>query len=378
MAPLEPWEKVIINAEEFLQTEHGYIGCETCHAGNSNSDDKETAHEGLIARPSEDPETACGQCHPNLTPYYAESLHATQHGYWTALETRSVPENHPQLEEMFGNHCESCHTTCGDCHVAQPASVGGGLIDGHLFNRTPSITRNCTACHGSRVGNEYLGKNEGLQGDVHFRQARMSCTDCHTGDAMHNKPSECSACHDNPETLGPVPDMHHGLQQPTCESCHPEVVEGDGNVMHAQHAGNLSCQVCHSISYSSCDSCHVQVNEETGVPYFRTDGTYTTFKIGLHPNPTEERPYEYVIVRHIPVDETAYEYYGEDLLPNFDALPTWVMSNPHNIQLNTPQNASCDACHGHSELFLMAGDVAPHELNANLGVYLDSLPESMP
>jgi hypothetical protein len=61
----------------------------------------------------------------------------------------------------------------------QPArSVGGGFIQRASFEKTPPMTRTCTACHGSRVGNEYLGKNEDIPGDVHFRQGRMNCVAC--------------------------------------------------------------------------------------------------------------------------------------------------------------------------------------------------------
>ncbi len=32
-----------------------------------------------------------------------------------------------RFTEMFGNHCDSCHATCGECHVSQPNLVGGGI-----------------------------------------------------------------------------------------------------------------------------------------------------------------------------------------------------------------------------------------------------------
>ncbi len=81
----------------------------------------------------------------------------SQAGYWTVLKP-SVPEKHPALVTMLATTALPAHT-CGDCHISQPNSVGGGLLDGHLFEQTPSPTKTCTACHGSRVGNEYLGKN---------------------------------------------------------------------------------------------------------------------------------------------------------------------------------------------------------------------------
>lgn len=376
MAPLEPWEKVLVDMPAFGESEHGQMDCIYCHSGDSAQEEKEAAHTDMISRPSEDAEAFCSACHAETVETYPTSLHVTQEGYWTALDARSAPENHDELSVMFGNHCASCHTSCGDCHISQPATVGGGFIDGHLFQETPSITRNCTACHGSRVGNEYLGKHEGLNADVHFRQARMGCADCHTGDSMHGSRETCSKCHEEAEDLGPVPDRYHGQQDPSCESCHAEVGVSDDQMMHTQHAGDLQCQVCHSVSYSSCDSCHVALSEETGKPYFSTEGSYLTFLIGKNPDQTEARPYQFTLVRHIPVDPDAYDYYGENLLTNFNALPTWAMTTPHNIQLQTPQNASCNACHDHAELFLTADKIAPEELEANMGIYfeMDEIP----
>ena len=308
MAPLEPWEKVLVNAEEYLQTVHGKISCIECHGGEA-SNDKETAHANIIARPSSNPET-CSKCHANITATYPNSLHATQQGYWTTLETRSTPENHPALEEMFGNHCASCHTSCGDCHVSQPLSVGGGFIDGHIFNSSPSMTRNCTACHGSRVGNEYLGKHEDLKADIHFRQGRMKCTDCHGSAELHG---ELAAG----EEIQPV-HRYEGEQVPRCENCHANVGSADDQIdMHQMHGEKLSCQVCHSISYTSCDGCHVAVSDETGNPFFKTENTYLNFLIGRNSRQDDTRPYEFVPVRHIPIAETSYQFYGEDLLPNF-------------------------------------------------------------
>jgi hypothetical protein len=362
VAPLEPWEKVIVD-EAFAQTVHGSIACTECHNGNQAAG-KDEAHQGLIAAPSTDPGSVCGQCHADVVAVYPDSLHSTQEGYWTVINERSVPENHEALEEMFGNHCAGCHTDCGDCHVSQPTSVGGGFIDGHLFNATPSLTRNCTACHGSRVGNEYLGKHEDLKADVHFRKGRMICTDCHGASELHGDYAALG--------MEEVPDHRYaGGQAPACENCHQVAETGaEYLVMHKVH-GDVSCQVCHSVAYSSCDGCHVQVSEDTGKPYFATEGTYLTFVIGKNPLKSAERPYDYVTVRHVPIAETSYQYYGENLLPNFDALPTWVYATPHNIQRQTPQTESCDSCHENADIFLTKDKVSPNELDANQDVIVD-------
>jgi thiosulfate/3-mercaptopyruvate sulfurtransferase len=373
---LEPWEKVLVDGATYPNTVHGAIACTGCHGGEQAAD-KETAHTGLLANPSAEPEKYCGDCHPNTVTMARNSLHSTLAGYWTVLNARSTPEGHEALGEAFDNHCGSCHATCGECHVSQPNGVGGGLIAGHNFNRTPSMTRNCTACHGSRVGNEFLGKHEGIMADVHFRQGRMSCVDCHTGNEMHGAGDNCEQCHTGPESaVVPPPDHRYdGVQSPRCESCHASVtIKGSGNEMHDQHGSDLSCQVCHSVAYTSCDGCHVALSETTGKPFYATGGSYMTFLIGRNTRKSFDRPYDYVPVRHVPIAETNFTFYGPDLLPFFDALPTWAYATPHNIQRQTPQNASCDACHGQEALFLTADKVYPEELEANLPVIVGEIP----
>ncbi len=367
MAPLEPWEKAIVDNEKFSQTKHGEKTCIECHAG-VNAPDKESAHAGLIAAPSADPQKFCGDCHAEEVASYANALHNTQAGYWTTINARNgnVPEDHAQLQEMFGNHCATCHTTCGECHVAQPKQVGGGLFSGHVFETTPPMTRSCTACHGSRVGNEYLGKNEGFPGDVHFREARMNCVKCHEGADLHG-------------TMDAAAAPNHrlsGAEDPKCIDCHASV-QSDNIEMHQRHGDTLSCQTCHSITYTSCDGCHVAISQKTGNPFFETQATYSTFFIGRNPIQSEDRPYKYVPVRHIPAAPTSYQFYGENLLSNFDALPTWAYATPHNIQRNTPQNASCESCHGDSQFFLTADKVKPEELKANESVIVKTLPQPL-
>lgn len=376
MAPLEPWEKVLINGETYPDTVHGQVACTDCHNGEVSAD-KAIAHTDLIANPSQDAATACGDCHPDVTAMEEHNLHNNLQGYWTVLDERTAPEDHATITQMFGNHCSSCHATCGECHVSQPNLVGGGLIDGHLFQKTPSMTRNCTACHGSRVGNEYLGKHEELRPDVHFRQGRMTCLACHSGSEMHGQADECQECHLGPETVTAVPPDHRyaGVQNPSCEACHIPVATGADDIeMHQQHAGDLSCQVCHSIAYTSCDGCHVAISDKTGKPFYATEGSYLNFIIGKNPRKSYDRPYDYVTLRHVPIDSNSFSFYGDDLLPNYLALPTWVYTTPHNIQRETPQTASCNACHGNADLFLTADKVYPQELEANLSLIVDTIP----
>ena len=375
-APVEAWEKVWVDGEAFLQTVHGHVACTGCHAG-VQSPEKDTAHTGLVTRPSDGNQSVCVECHADVAGTYADSLHATLQGFQSMLEKRSSPANQPALQTIFAEHCNSGHASWGDCHVAQPASVGGGLFAGHMFVRTPPMTGSCTACHGSRVGDEYLGNNEGIPADIHSRQGQMECVDCHRSHELHGQPGNCGECHPGREGVEiSLPEHRYdGLRSPTCISCHPDITLGSDNIeMHTVHGADLQCQVCHATAYSSCDGCHISIDETSGVPQYELESTYPTFLIGLNPQRSFDRPYKYVLVRHIPVTETSFEYYGEDRLPNFNALPTWAYTTPHNIQIITPQARSCNACHGNAELFLTVDKVAPGELEANLPVIVPEIP----
>jgi hypothetical protein len=121
----------------------------------------------------------------------------------------------------------------------------------------------------------------------------------------------------------------------------------------------------------------VAVSEKTGNPFFETEATYFTFFIGRNPLISKERPYTYVPVRHVPASPDSYEYYGKDLLPNFNAMPTWVYATPHNIQRKTPQNAACTACHENQEYFLTADKVKETELDANQNVIVAGPPPAV-
>jgi thiosulfate/3-mercaptopyruvate sulfurtransferase len=374
--PLESWEKVLVDNETYPETVHGQILCQDCHSGVQSSD-KEVAHEGIVKKPSNDPQVTCGQCHPNVVAMNEYSLHANLTGFRTVLAERSTPANYDAITQAFDSNNYYYYATCGDCHVSQPELVGGGLIDGHNFNAVPSMTRNCTACHDSTVGQEYLGDHEGLMGDVHFSQGDMTCLDCHTGPELHGQPANCQECHEGPEAAGVAPADHRyaGVQSPRCETCHVSVAIGQDDIfMHQQHGGDLSCQACHSVEYTSCDGCHLANNEAIGKPFYTLDSSYLSFKIGRNPLKSYDRPYEYVTLRHVPVSPDSFAFYGDNLLSNFSALPTWAYATPHNIQRQTPQAASCTSCHGQPELFLTMDDLTSEEIEANLSVIVESVP----
>ncbi len=223
------------------------------------------------------------------------------------------------------------------------------------------MTDTCMGCHGSQIGDEYTGNNEGLPGDVHFTQGGMNCFNCHTGSALHG-------------INRAVNHRYSGERVPKCEQCHQAVIGPDSSIPeHAVHAQDMSCQVCHSVSYTNCAGCHVQQTED-GIPTFELESSWIDFRIGLNTNRSPERPWKYVLVRHAPVSPTSFDFYGENLLPNFDARPTWLETTPHNIQRITPQAEQCENCHGNPDIFLTASAVDPAMLQANLPVIVSGPP----
>jgi len=362
----------------FLETTHGMLGCTGCHGGDGTANDRALAHEGMNAKPSAGTDSICQRCHAAEVAAFPRALHVNLRGIIdlqaSEIALRANPTQLAALEEGLKNHCSACHTpTCGECHVSRPETAGGGFVRGHQFLGTPNTVLNCTACHGSRVEREFMGKTpeefgERLQPDVHWIQGQLQCVDCHTYNWFHR-----------PEK--PYRHRYDDLGTPRCEDCHrPDQEEFQRNEFHRVHASTdeaettlLACQVCHSQPYNNCWSCHV-AKDAQGLPYFRTEASEFTFKIGRNPLPSERRPYDYVVLRHIPVDPETFAYYGEDVLSNFDALPTWKYATPHNIVRRAPQAETCSACHGRPELFLRAVDIPAAELPANQSVLVETVP----
>ena len=230
---------VFVDNAEFVQTTHGKVGCVICHGGDSRAEEKEAAHENRVVDPSDG---NCNTCHKDIADKNEHSLHTSVDGMKAALVARGgdLSEDSP-VAKAFDNHCATCHTTCGQCHVSRPTALGGGLVSKHEFNKTPSMQSNCTACHGARVGDEYFGNNEGIPGDVHWSKKGMTCSKCH-GDELHGMGE-------------PVSDRYHNAQSTKCEDCHHDVWDN--------MAGNLQHLPSHRLqSQSHCQSCHPSLQPE--------------------------------------------------------------------------------------------------------------------
>lgn len=335
-------------ADTFVEASHGDLDCYDCHEGSETHEDKAGSHTGMVGDPSDAPAASnnCAPCHTTQTTPYEDSLHYTQNGYFTTFEARSgvSAASSTGFQQAFTNHCAGCHASCGQCHISRPASVGGGLIDEHTFMSTPSQNDQCVACHGSRINDEYKGLHEGLRPDVHYLNG-MTCLSCHSGAELHGD--------------GTTPDDRRGAANaPSCAGCHSTAAAGtDGVAYHSMHATKVDCPVCHSQPYRNCYQCHVGTgNGKTHGIQFPSE---LDFRIGLNPIQSTARPWDYVVLRHIPVEPEMYDVYGVTLT-DYASLPTWKYATPHNIRRNTPQTASCANCHDERGVYLTSA-------------YLDSL-----
>jgi hypothetical protein len=355
---LAPHEKVFVDSEILEDENHGEIACHECHGGNPDDPDWKTAHEGVVKDPTyPDATTACGDCHDEINENYQNSLHVTLRPYRVTIDKRAntKPVIRDKVEHAMGTHCYYCHSSCGQCHISRPASVDGGFLDGHLFQRKPPMQAVCTACHGSRIQKEYFGEHEGLRPDVH-REKYIKCDKCHTGEEMHGDGKEYA--------------NRYGVENgPRCVDCHKGIYDRDAEnvITHRIHKDEVSCHVCHSQPYNNCSSCHVG-KDKNGLAFYKTKGSWFDFKIGLNPYKSEKRPEEFATLRHVPVCRGTFDFYVQDALSNFDNVPTWKLATPHNIRRKTPQNSSCNSCHGNESLFLLEKDVQGKEKEANRAV----------
>jgi hypothetical protein len=335
--------------QAFLTSTHATDGCETCHKGDPKAGGKEAAHKGLVARPSRDPEAACAACHKKEVANVKTSLHFTMRGNENFLKLASA-HRWPDVQPVFKQACQSCHASCGDCHVSKAKSARGGLMDGHVFTKRPPMEDACGTCHGGRVFPEYTGKNEGFPPDIHWQKAKMDCTACHTAAQLHGDGTA-------------YPNRHEVKSKPSCLSCHPNAkASGSPIDQHAVHDDKINCVVCHSTVYRGCENCHLGAGATSSLQ----------FKIGKTAHP--DSPYQYTLLRHTPTVRTMLDPKVKDALPNYDAVPTWKDTVPHNIQRKTPRTASCNNCHGNARIFLKPGDLNPTETAANSKVTVSRIP----
>ncbi|MFH1121821.1 MAG: hypothetical protein V1775_18525 [Bacteroidota bacterium] len=375
----EPYDRVFMGGEgykEYKASGHYKIGCVGCHNGTDKTDDKVLAHSGdFIRHPSMYADEKCGTCHKEIVNNFKTSIHngTGQKRKVTIRSGFNGPQDFDKLPqhqiEGYNANCASCHGTCGNCHIVRPLAGGGGLANGHMFNKTPDMVTGCVVCHSSRGGHAYLGVAAGTQPDAHFSKNGFKCLDCHSGAEIHGDGN-------------PVNQRYAYSKLPKCEDCHTGIAAS--NTYHSQHYNDFNCQVCHSQDYNNCGSCHVH-GEGARIP------SYLGYKIAVNPIPGIKIGFDFALVRRTLAAPDNWEKYGVTEYANFDAFPTYNFTTPHNILLWTERTQvavgkSCSSnCHIRNEdgvlvnreLYLFEDNLLEWEKNATASIQVDGkLPSS--
>jgi hypothetical protein len=226
----------------------------------------------------------CVTCHTNVTGQImgASGLHGhlenpgmcvvchTEHQGRTANITAAALEDFPHQQVGFslvlhrqtpdGGQfaCDGCHlvpdyafdtTSCETCHLELDAAF--------VMQHVSDYGRNCLGCH------DGSGAMESFDHDTFFpldgAHAPLACDDCHVDHMYQGTPSECVACHAEP-------DVHRGLFGTDCAACHTaqawipaRLLQHTFPLNHGSSAGTeTACEVCHAANYVTytCYDCH--------------------------------------------------------------------------------------------------------------------------
>ncbi len=375
----EPYDRVYMGGDgydAYKASGHYELGCVACHNGTDNTDDKNVAHSGdFIRHPSMFAEEKCASCHQGIVDNFQTSLHnGTGQKRKVAIRSGlSGPDDFDQLPahqiEGYNRNCATCHGTCGNCHIVRPPIGGGGLASGHSFTRTPDMVTVCVACHTSRGGHAYLGVASGTEPDVHLTVMNYKCIDCHNAEELHGD--------------GVKVDQRYAYSKlPKCEDCHTDLQSK--NNYHSFHIDDFNCQVCHSQKYNNCGSCHIH-GEGARIP------AYMDFKIAANPLPDLKPGFGFTLVRRTLAAPDNWKEYDVEEYANFDALPTYNYTSPHNIlrwtdRTQVASGKSCSSnCHIRNEngtlinkeWYLFQENLLEWEVNATGGITVDGkLPDS--
>jgi len=162
-------------------------------------------------------DSACADCHEDVSAAFAKSFHATYFG--TGDEFR----------------CEACHGS-GQQHMdeSDPALIAGP-------NNKLKLEQNCLSCHSTVV--------HGLKGK-HVNEFGVGCTDCHRvhqpaykGTLVKREEDLCAGCHGDVKAKLHLPS-HHPVKEGKmgCADCH----KFDGSESMLAERVNDTCLSCHA------------------------------------------------------------------------------------------------------------------------------------
>lgn len=232
--------------------------CETCHV---NIATERTTHTGLHGKLTDN--GRCQTCHTD---------HKGREANITTLAANNM--DHERLTNFsLAHHLTNYDDTplaCNDCHtqgVSQPTITD--CITCHQTADASFMTEHTTlfgsACLGCHDGRDTMADFDHAQVfALDGAHATVPCQDCHADQIFQGTPSECAACHAEPE-------IHMGVFGLDCVRCHTTTAWMPAQL--TQHTfpldhggeGTIACETCHQQTYTeyTCYNCHAHDPAET-------------------------------------------------------------------------------------------------------------------
>jgi hypothetical protein len=223
--------------------------CAACHA-------EQEIHAGLFSQD-------CAACHTAFDWAALAGLDGSLFDHFT--QTGFSLNRH--LADYAGAEmpCAACHTSpdgfkvafdlnfCVDCHTLEDPA----FMDEHQTQ----FGLDCLTCHDGVDRMHDFDHNRFFLLDG--RHAEIECETCHANQQFSGTPSECAACHAEPE-------IHAGYFGLLCENCHSTTAWSPAQMVahtfpldHGEN-GLVACDVCHVERYTeyTCYGCHEHQPDE--------------------------------------------------------------------------------------------------------------------
>lgn len=268
------------------------IGCASCHLGNTQSPDKDTAHQGMILLPGNFSNVAqtcaTANCHFSEWERVSKSLMTTNSGIIRVDKLLFEDLHHPDsLYQMahLGNSASDVHlqNLCANCHlgkekthyaVTEEISRGGGCLACHVnyHEAKPNIKDNihptidvkvgsdkCFGCHSrsGRISLSYEGWYElDINADTKAQKIKELWKSIGTTSQSFPTMTEIKKVNqtlsgyrvlqDGRVLAKASSDVHHQAGM-ACIDCHiSQEIMGDGHSHQHQHeALKIHCSDCH-------------------------------------------------------------------------------------------------------------------------------------
>jgi len=349
------------------------FGCVSCHGGEAQGLDENSAHTGMVRNPSalNVASAYCGECHGAPIYLVERSIQATYAGAITtvrrafglqqddiahfgsvavdALQAFTVSESDPPHVQRFGENCLNCHLN------AQPIAQDN-------YHRSTG----CASCHVLYSGD---GVYSGGDPTIATNEAGHSRTHQFTTAIPY---TQCNHCHNRgnydlrsmtflertdlplPDGLSPEQQRAHDYYQPgtsftrcewelDCIDCHTSYeVMGDGQIYSSRsQAQYIQCSTCHGTLESPPLSTTIRIEQDIAMTRAALN-PYVDLQVGDTIMSTERGEPLY----HIQLENLTWYLTGK---PTGTVYSLPLVTGSSCQQNGTDQSSSyCHQCHAYS------------------------------